>query len=57
MHKQVLVLRLETANSIEQRVATVARNKRAFADRSITGDLQDRVRAVPKHCCDAVSIA
>ena len=38
---QVLVLRLQTAGSIEERVAAVAGSKRTFADRSITGGFFD----------------
>jgi len=35
--KQVLVLRLQTRDSIEETVAAVAADKRRFADSSITG--------------------
>ena len=38
---QVLVLRLQTANSIEEHIYSVARQKRNIADRSITGGFFD----------------
>lgn len=38
---QVLVLRLQTANSIEEHIYSVARQKRDIADRSITGGFFD----------------
>lgn len=38
---QVLVLRLQTAGSIEERVAAVAGSKRSFADQAITGGFFD----------------
>ena len=38
---QVLVLRLQTVNSIEEHIYNVATQKRSVADRSITGGFFD----------------
>ncbi|KAK9820162.1 hypothetical protein WJX72_006943 [[Myrmecia] bisecta] len=39
--RQVLVLRMQTAGSIEERICSAAAEKRSFADRSITGGFFD----------------
>ena len=39
--KDVLVLRMQTVNTVEERVAAVAANKQSLADRSITGGFFD----------------